>query len=68
VVPWQRQRNSRVPTETSPSVIRMIKSRRVRFAGNLQTGKKKSACRIVVGSVEGKRPLGIPRRRLLDKI
>jgi hypothetical protein len=31
-------------------------------------GKKRNACRILVGKPEGKRPLGRPRRRLVDNI
>jgi hypothetical protein len=31
-------------------------------------GKKKNACRLLVGKAEGKRPLGKPRRRCLDNI
>jgi hypothetical protein len=31
-------------------------------------GEKRNACRILVGKPEGKRPLGIPRRRLEDTI
>jgi hypothetical protein len=31
-------------------------------------GKKRNACRILVGKTEGKRPLGIPRRGLEDNI
>jgi hypothetical protein len=31
-------------------------------------GEKTSACRILVGNPEGKRPLGRPRRRWVDNI
>jgi hypothetical protein len=31
-------------------------------------GEKRNAYRILVGNLEGKRPLGIPRRRLVDNI
>jgi hypothetical protein len=30
--------------------------------------EKRNACRILVGKPEGKRPLGRPRRRWVDKI
>jgi transcription termination factor 2 len=55
---------------SSPSIIRMIKSRRMRWAGHVARmgEEKKNACRILVGSPEGERPLGIPRRRWLDTI
>jgi hypothetical protein len=45
----------------SPSIIRMFKSRWMRWAGH-------EACRILVGKPEGKRPLGRPRRRWVDNI
>jgi hypothetical protein len=42
----------------------MIKSRKVRWAGNVaRMGAKRNAYRILVGKPEGKRPLGRPRRR-----
>jgi hypothetical protein len=48
----------------SSSIIRMIKSRRMRWAGHVaRMGEKRNACRILVGKPEGKRPLRRPRRR-----
>jgi hypothetical protein len=48
----------------SPSIIRMIKSRRMRWAEHAERmGEKRNACRILVGKSEGKRPRGRPRRR-----
>jgi hypothetical protein len=48
----------------SPSIIRLIKSRRMRWAGYVaRMGKKRNAYRLLVGKPEGKRPLGRPRRR-----
>jgi hypothetical protein len=47
-----------------PIIIRMIKSMRMRLVGHLaRMGKKRNACRILVGKPEGNRPLGRPRRR-----
>jgi hypothetical protein len=47
----------------SPSINRMIKSRRMRWAGHLALiGEKRNAYRIFVGKPEGKTPLGSPRR------
>jgi hypothetical protein len=47
----------------------MIKSRRLRWAGNVaRTGEKMNAHKILVGNTEGKRPLGRPRRRCVDNI
>jgi hypothetical protein len=44
---------------SSPSIIRMIKSRRMRWAGHVtRMGEKRNAYRILVGKPEGKRLLG----------
>jgi hypothetical protein len=54
---------------SSPSIIRTIKSRRMRWAGHVaRMGEKRSMCRLLVGKPEGKRPLGRPRRRWIDNI
>jgi hypothetical protein len=54
---------------SSPSIIRMIKSRRMRWAGHVvRMGAKRNAYRILVGNREGKRPLGRPRRMWVDNI
>jgi hypothetical protein len=47
----------------------MMKSRRVRWAGNVApVGEKKTAYRKLVGKPGGKRPQGRPRRRWVDNI
>jgi hypothetical protein len=47
----------------------MIKSRRMRRAGQVAgIGEKRNAYWILVGTQEGKRPLGRPRRRWVDNI
>jgi hypothetical protein len=52
---------------SSPSIIRIIKSRRMRWAGHVaRMGEKINAYRLLVGKLEGKRPLGRPRRRWVD--
>jgi hypothetical protein len=49
---------------SSPSIIRIIKSKRMRRAGHVaRMGEKRSVYRLLVGKPEGKRPLGRPRRR-----
>jgi hypothetical protein len=54
---------------SSPSIIRIIKSRRMRLGGHVaRRGEKKTAYRLLVGKPEGKRPLGRPRRRWVDNI
>jgi hypothetical protein len=53
----------------SPSIIRIIKSRRMRWTGHVaRMGKKRNAYKILAGKPEGKRPLGRPRRRWEDNI
>jgi hypothetical protein len=53
----------------SPSIIRLVKSRRMRWTGHVaRIEKKRNANRILVGNAEGKRPLGRPRRRWVDNI
>jgi hypothetical protein len=53
----------------SPCIIIMIKSRRIRWAGNVaRMGEKRNAYRILVKNLEGKKPLGRPRRRWEDNI
>jgi hypothetical protein len=48
---------------SSPSIIRMIKSRRMRWASNVaQMGEKRNAYRILVGKPERKTLLGRPRQ------
>jgi hypothetical protein len=52
---------------SSPSTIRMIKSRSMRLAGHVsRMGTKRIAYRILVGKLEIKRPLGRPRSRWVD--
>jgi hypothetical protein len=51
-----------------PSIIRIIKSRRMRWAGHVARMGEKNAYRILVGKPEGKRPLGRPRHRWEDNI
>jgi hypothetical protein len=52
---------------SSPSIIRIIKSRRMRWAGHVERmGEKRNAYRLLVEKPEGKRPLGRPRRRWVD--
>jgi hypothetical protein len=50
-------------------IIRIIKSRRMRWAGHVaRMGKMRNAYRLLVGKPEGKRPLGRPSRRWVDNI
>ena len=54
---------------SSPNIVRVIKSRRMRWAGHVaRMGEERGAYRFLVGKPEGKRPLGRPRRRWVDNI
>ena len=49
--------------------MRVIKSRRMRWAGNVARMCEESGVyRVLVGKPEGRRPLGRPRRRCVDNI
>jgi hypothetical protein len=53
---------------SSPSIIRMIKSGRMRLTGHVTRMEKRNAYRILVANPEGKRPLGRQRRRWVNNI
>jgi hypothetical protein len=54
---------------SSPNIVRVIKSRRMRWVGHVASmGEGRGVYRVLVGSPEGKRPLGRPRRRWEDNI
>jgi hypothetical protein len=56
-------------TYSSPNIVRVIKSRRMRWAGHVaRMGEGRGAYRVLIGRSEGKRPLGRPRRRWKDNI
>ena len=53
----------------SPNIVRVIKSRRMRWVGHVaHMTEERGACRVLVVKPEGKRPLGRPRRRWVDNI
>jgi hypothetical protein len=53
----------------SPSIIRMIKSRRMRWRWHApQIGVKRNAYMLLIGKPEGKRPIGRPRCNLVNNI
>jgi hypothetical protein len=54
---------------TKTNIVRVVKSRRMRWAGHVaRMGEDRGVHRVLVGKPEGKRPLGRPRRRWEDNI
>jgi hypothetical protein len=54
---------------SSPIIIKMMKSTRIKLAGNVaRMWKTRNAYRILAGKPEGKRPLGSPRRRWVANV
>jgi hypothetical protein len=62
---WRKLHNEELHNlYSSPSIIRMIKSSRTKWAGHMACmGQKRNAYRILAGKPEGKRALGRPRYR-----
>jgi hypothetical protein len=67
---WRRLHNKELyALYSSPDIIRVIKSRRLRWAGYVvRMAERRGAYRGLVGKPEGMRPLGRPRRRWEDNI
>jgi hypothetical protein len=67
---WRKLHNEELHNLYSwPSIIRIIKSRRMRWAGHVaRMGEKRNLYRLLVGNPEGKRPLGRSRCRWMDNI
>jgi hypothetical protein len=57
---WRKLHNEELHNlYSSPNIIRMNMSRRMRYGGHLaSTGERKNAYRVLVGKPEGKRPPG----------
>jgi hypothetical protein len=62
---WRKLHNNELHgLYSSPNIVRVIKSRRIRWAGHVaRMGEGRDAYKVLVGRPEGKRPLGRPRRR-----
>ena len=67
---WRRLHNKELyALYSSPNIIRVIKTRRMRWAGHVaRMEERRGAYRVLVGKPEGRRPLGRPRRRWEDNI
>jgi len=67
---WRRFHNEE-PNDlySSPNIVRVINSRRMRWAGHVaRMGEERGVYRVLVRKAEGRRPLGRPRRRWVDNI
>jgi hypothetical protein len=67
---WRKLHNDELhDLYSSPNIVRVIKSRRMRWVGHVaRMGEGRGVYRVLVGKSEGKRPLGRPRRRWEDNI
>jgi hypothetical protein len=67
---WRKLHNEELQNlYSSPSIIRIIKSRRMTWAGHVaRIGEKRNVYRLLVGKPEAKRPIGRPRPRWIDNI
>ena len=67
---WRKLHNEELnDLYSSPNIVRVIKPRRMRWAGHVaRMGEKRGVYRVFVGKPEGTRPLGRPRRRWQDNI
>jgi hypothetical protein len=67
---WRKLHNEELNGLSSlPNIWRVIKSRRLRWAGHVARMEEgRGVYRVLVGKPEGKRPLGRPRRRWEDNI
>ena len=67
---WRKLHNKELnDLYSSPNIVRVIKSRRMRWAGHAaRMGEGRDVYRVLVGKPAGKRTLGKPRRRWEDNI
>jgi hypothetical protein len=67
---WRKLHNEELHNLYSyPDIIRLIKSRRMRWAGHVaRMGEERKVYKVLVGKTEEKRPLGRTRRRWEDGI
>jgi hypothetical protein len=62
---WRKLHNDEIHIlYSSPNIVRVIKSRRMRWAGHVSRMEEgRGVYRVLVGRSEGKRPPGRPRHR-----
>jgi hypothetical protein len=65
---WRKLHNDELyRLHFSPNIVRVIKSRKMRWAGHVARMEEgRGVYRVLVGRPEGKRPLGRPKRRWED--
>jgi hypothetical protein len=69
-VSWRKLHNDELHSlYSSPNIVRVIKSRRMRWVGHVAHMRDgRGVYRVLAGRPEGKRPVGRPRRRWEDNI
>jgi hypothetical protein len=67
---WRKLDNDELHSlYSSPNIVWVTKSRRMRWDGHVaRMGEGRGVYNVLVGTSEGKRPLGRPRRRWEDSI
>ena len=67
---WKRLHNEELnDLYSSPNIVRVIKSGRMKWAGHVvRMGEERGVYRVLLGKLEGRRPLGRPRRRWVNNI
>jgi hypothetical protein len=67
---WRKLHNEELhDLYSSPSIIRIMKSRRMRWAGHVERmGEKRNVYKLLIRKPEGKRPMGRPRRMWMVNI
>jgi hypothetical protein len=67
---WRKLHNEELhDIYSSPNIVRVIKSRRMRWAGHVaRMGEERGVYKVLVGKPEGNRPLGRPRHRWEDNL
>jgi len=67
---WRRLHNKELnDLYSSPNIVWVIKSRRMRWAGNVaHMGEERGVYRVLLGKLDGRKQVGRPRHRWVDNI